>query len=240
MTAPASADGATRHPPSLTGVNKQRRRWAKSGATQERILDGALYVFSRNGYTAATISDVVAASGASIGSIYHHFGGKSELFLAIHQRLTFAVGQRITEAGHIATLASFDEQARGYLEAIWTNRRIAAVLGSADVPPGYDRIRRESMQAWFRDWLGMLDIDSTPSGALLMRVLIAVLTESAALVMTCTDDDEAASVIDAAIQHLNRLLGLEIGDDDPAHRAGAQNSAASSSTAGGGNDFGDR
>lgn len=206
MTAPASADGATRHPPSLTGVNKQRRRWAKTDATQQRILDGAIFVFRERGFTAATICDVVAASGASIGSIYHHFGGKSELFLAIHQRLVLAVGQRITDAGHIATLASFDAQARGYLEAIWDNRRIAAVLGSADVPPGYDRIRRDAMHAWFRDWLGPLDIDTTASGVLLERLLIAALTESSALVMTCADDDAAESVIDAAITHLNRLL----------------------------------
>lgn len=206
MIAPASADGAMRHPPRLTGVNRQRRRWAKSDATQQRILDGAIYVFREHGFTAATMSDVVAASGASIGSIYHHFGGKSELFLAIHERLTHAVGERITDAGHIATLASFDAQARGYLEAIWDNRRLAAVLGSDDVPPEYDQIRRESMHAWFRDWLGTLDIDPTASGVLLERVLIAVLIESAALLMTCADDTAAAAMIDAAIAHLNRLL----------------------------------
>jgi AcrR family transcriptional regulator len=207
MIAAASANGAEHDPMRLTGVKTQRRRWARSDDTQQRILDGAIHAFGEHGFAAATIGDVVDVSGASIGSIYHHFGGKSELFLAIHERLTIAVGQRISAAGHTATLATFETQARGYLEAIWTNRRIAAVLASDDVPPGYDRIRRESMRAWFHDWLGMLDIDTTASGALLMRVLIAVLIESASLVMTCADDDEATSVIDAAIRHLNRLLG---------------------------------
>jgi AcrR family transcriptional regulator len=34
------------------------------------------------------MADIVDHSGASIGSIYHHFGGKKELFLAIFDRLT--------------------------------------------------------------------------------------------------------------------------------------------------------
>jgi AcrR family transcriptional regulator len=46
-------------------------------------------VFATRGFTAATVADVVAGSGASVGSIYHHFGfgGKNELFLAIFERM---------------------------------------------------------------------------------------------------------------------------------------------------------
>jgi AcrR family transcriptional regulator len=210
MAAPAPANAVLGHPSGLTGVNNSRRRWAKSDATQLRILDAAAAVFHEHGYAAATIGDVVIAAGASIGSIYHHFGGKSELFLAIHQRLRAAVGKRITDSGHIASGTSFretfDAQARGYLEAIWANRHIALILSTDDVPPGYERVRRDTMQAWFRDWLRELDIGSPAAGALLIRVLVAVLTESAAQVMMCDDADAADAVTDAAIAHLNRLL----------------------------------
>lgn len=71
------------------------RRWAKTDATQRRILDAATQVFATKGFTAATIAEVVAGSGASIGSIYHHFGGKSELFLAIFEQMADAVERRI-------------------------------------------------------------------------------------------------------------------------------------------------
>jgi AcrR family transcriptional regulator len=54
------------------------RRWAKTDATQQRILDAATEVFSAHGFTAATMADIVDYSGASIGSIYHHFGGKKD------------------------------------------------------------------------------------------------------------------------------------------------------------------
>jgi AcrR family transcriptional regulator len=209
MTAPAAAEGVSGHPSNLTGVNIARRRWAKSDATQLRILDAAAAVFREHGYAAATIGDVVTTSGASIGSIYHHFGGKSELFLAIHEQLRVGVGQRITD-GHGTAPASFSDslnaQARRYLEAIWTHRHIAILLSTDDVPPGYERIRRDSMRTWFQHWLAELDIDSSAAGALLTRVLIAVLTESAAQVMRCDSADDAAVVMDAAVDHLTRLL----------------------------------
>jgi AcrR family transcriptional regulator len=181
------------------------RRWARTDATQQRILDAATEVFGQRGYTVATIGDVVAASGASIGSIYHHFGGKSELFQAIHDRMSADVEFRIAETERDAAPASFEAQARVYLEAVWANRRTAMVLAADDVPPGFDRIRREGMQARFQDWLSLLDIDTSIGGTLLVRILIAVLSESAALVMNCEDAAQAEPVIDAGIGYLNRL-----------------------------------
>jgi AcrR family transcriptional regulator len=74
------------------------RRWAKTDATQQRILDAATDVFAARGFTAATMADIVDHSGASIGSIYHHFGGKKELFLAIFERLAADVSSRIDAA----------------------------------------------------------------------------------------------------------------------------------------------
>jgi AcrR family transcriptional regulator len=43
------------------------------------ILEAALEVFTKRGYHRATIEEIRAASGASTGSIYHHFRGKEEL-----------------------------------------------------------------------------------------------------------------------------------------------------------------
>ncbi|MDF2823788.1 MAG: TetR family transcriptional regulator [Mycobacterium sp.] len=202
MAAPATADGVSNHTSELTHVKIRRRRWTKTDATQQRILDAAAAAFREHGFTAATIGDVVSASGASIGSIYHHFGGKTELFLAIHERLRACLGDQITGAAD----ASFHVQAHRYLEAVWTHRDIAVILSADDVPPGYERIRRAGMQAWFRDWLSDLDLDSCASAALLTRVLSAVLSESAAEVMACTDHAHATVVMDAAVAHLDRLL----------------------------------
>ena len=61
------------------------------------------------------------------------------------------------------------------------------------------------MRLWFRDWLSVLDIDHSAHGVLLARVIIALLTESAAMLMPCDTPAEAAPVIDAALICINKL-----------------------------------
>jgi len=51
---------------------------------RQEILDAALAAFSERGFATATIDDVRKGSGASIGSIYHHFGGKEDLADALY------------------------------------------------------------------------------------------------------------------------------------------------------------
>ncbi len=51
---------------------------------REAILDSALDVFLERGVVAASIEEVRTRSGASVGSLYHHFGGKEGLAGAVH------------------------------------------------------------------------------------------------------------------------------------------------------------
>lgn len=48
------------------------------------ILDAALQAFAERGTAAATVDDVRRRSGASVGSIYHHFGDKEGLAAALY------------------------------------------------------------------------------------------------------------------------------------------------------------
>jgi AcrR family transcriptional regulator len=50
------------------------------------LLEAALRCFCRRGYDATTIEDIVNESGASIGSIYHHFGDKSGIAAALYEQ----------------------------------------------------------------------------------------------------------------------------------------------------------
>ncbi len=52
---------------------------AARGERQEAILSAALDCFSERGFAATTVDEIRGRSGASIGSIYHHFGGKEGL-----------------------------------------------------------------------------------------------------------------------------------------------------------------
>lgn len=195
-------------------ITTRSRRWAKTGATQQRILDAATEVFATSGFTAATMADLVAGSGTSIGSIYHHFGGKSELFLAIFEQMADAVDQHIGVAMRQAFQSAphgvdrrrvFEIHVRAYLQAMWENRRRARVLSSGDTPPGFETAHRNRMIAAFHRWMAVLELDTSPRGQLQRRVLVSTMAESSLMVAACEDPDDVAPIIDATIEWIGRL-----------------------------------
>jgi AcrR family transcriptional regulator len=58
----------------------KRRSWASTPATRRRILDAALDCFDERGTAGTTIEDICSAAGLHVGSIYHHFAGKADVF----------------------------------------------------------------------------------------------------------------------------------------------------------------
>jgi AcrR family transcriptional regulator len=75
---------------------------------RQAILDAALAVFDEHGVEGATIADVRRRSGASVGSIYHHFGGKEELADAVYLE-----GLRDYQRGILALLERDPDAERG-------------------------------------------------------------------------------------------------------------------------------
>src|ERR1700739_4511342 len=196
-------------------TSAQAPRWAKTGHPQQRTLDAATEVFATRGFSAATMADVVAGSGASIGSIYHHFGGKNELFLAIFEQMANAVARRIETAMKQAGLEAgtdadprriFELHVRAYLEAMWENRRLARVLTSGDAPAGFEVARRDRMQAAFRSWIAVLELDKSVRGQLLGRILVATMAESSLMVAECENPDDVPAITDATIEWIDRVI----------------------------------
>lgn len=75
---------------------------------KQQILDAALQAFTEKGFAAATVADVRALSGASTGSIYHHFGDKEGLAAAL-----FVAAIRDYQAGFLAVLEAERDAERG-------------------------------------------------------------------------------------------------------------------------------
>jgi AcrR family transcriptional regulator len=65
------------------GDHREGRNDGDESSRRQVILDGALACFSEHGYEATGISDIRARSGASVGSIYHHFGSKEGIATAL-------------------------------------------------------------------------------------------------------------------------------------------------------------
>lgn len=59
------------------------RRDTNAEATRALIIGKARKVFAKNGFADAGLSEIVTAAGVTTGAVYHHFGDKKGLFLAV-------------------------------------------------------------------------------------------------------------------------------------------------------------
>ena len=104
------------------------------GNRRATILDAALRCFTRSGYARTSIEDVVRESGASVGSIYHHFGGKEQLAAALYTD-GLADYQRGFRAELEAEHVDAEEAVRGvvayHLRWVEGNRDLARYLFSS-------------------------------------------------------------------------------------------------------------
>ena len=84
-----------------------RRTKEEAEITKQNLLSAALEVFSRKGYTATRVEDVARQANLSTGAIYHHFGGKSDLYIALVEKNSAKANrlaqQSIEEGGSPAT-----------------------------------------------------------------------------------------------------------------------------------------
>ena len=58
----------------------------RTAATRQALLDAARRVFTRDGFEAARIEDVAAATGHTRGAFYAHFHTKEDLFFALFEQ----------------------------------------------------------------------------------------------------------------------------------------------------------
>ena len=67
-------------------------------ATRAHLIDVATRLFAAHGYDGTSITAVLAESGVSRGSLYHHFPGKDALFWAVLEGVAARVGQQVADA----------------------------------------------------------------------------------------------------------------------------------------------
>lgn len=52
---------------------------------QDRMINGALKIFARNGYQKASTDDIVKEAGISKGLLFHYFGSKAGLYIFVYE-----------------------------------------------------------------------------------------------------------------------------------------------------------
>ncbi len=71
---------------------------SKAEKTKANIIEQAASLFNQKGYTAASIADIMEATGLKKGGIYNHFQSKDELAVAAFDYAVDLVNQRILGA----------------------------------------------------------------------------------------------------------------------------------------------
>ncbi len=188
-------------------------QWTRTAATQRNLLDAATEVFVQHGFTNASISDIVARAGSSVGSLYHHFGGKTELFLALwddyqneHERLVAAAVARARKAGEENPLALFNVGSRSYFDYTWKHRDLERVFIEGDTPPGFEVLRRERGREWVRQNSVLLGASDDTLGRLTVAVITDIVTVSGQEVALSASKREADEVVEAAAVLVARLV----------------------------------
>jgi AcrR family transcriptional regulator len=188
-------------------------QWGRTAHTQRALLDAAREVFTSRGFSDASIAEVVERAGSSVGSLYHHFGGKSELFLALWQEHQQAHEQAASKAVAEARKAGvtdpgelFAAGARAFLQGSWQRRDLALLFLSGDGPPGFEVLKRQRGHEWVGQNDVLLNLPDTPLDRLYASVLTTLIGEGAREVATAGNRRQASAVIDAVIEYARRLL----------------------------------
>jgi AcrR family transcriptional regulator len=91
-------------------VTRLTRAQAKA-RTRELLLDAAARVFAQKGLAGASVDEIAAAAGYSIGAVYSNFGSKEQLFVEL---LKERANDRVTRATEIAADAEPAQAQRAF------------------------------------------------------------------------------------------------------------------------------
>ena len=187
----------------------------RAAATRGAILDAAREVFTTAGFSDANIADVVTRAGASVGSLYHHFGGKADLYLALFEdyecrqedRATAAVAQA-RAGGERSPMDLFLVGARAYLRGCWDERELARLFLAGGGPPGSELLGRKRFHEWARlneRLLGGYDEPGGPSSDALVLVLTTVVAEAGHAVAVCDSENRAMDFAEDVLTLVGRM-----------------------------------
>ncbi|MEX0168852.1 TetR/AcrR family transcriptional regulator [Streptomyces sp. LMG1-1-1.1] len=189
-------------------------------ATVERLLTAALRVFAESGRQGFTVNAVSAASGVSLGSLYHHFGSFDGLAAALYIRCT----ERL--CGEVVTALARARTARTGVRAVISaylrfteEHPDAALFLHASACSGYlvahaDRIReaREpllaAIGAWMRPRVEAGEIAPMP-GPVIEALVIGPAAETARRWLARTHDVDLAEAARILPDRVWRSLSAE-------------------------------
>ncbi len=151
------------------------RRSERRALVREELVDAAATVFARKGYDAASVAEIAAQAGYTVGAVYSNFSGKRALFEAVFAQKsdeTFALattfGSSVEDLAGIARrLLDQDANERRWW-LLWLEAVIEAQRDPAKVWPlsSVEAYSRSSIAGILREQLPGIEDDLTLATAL--------------------------------------------------------------------------
>ncbi|WP_456309625.1 TetR/AcrR family transcriptional regulator [Serratia proteamaculans] len=186
-----------------------RRTRAEMEETRATLLATARKVFCEYGYADTSMDDLTAQAGLTRGALYHHFGDKKGLLVAVVEQIDDEMDQRLHA---ISTHANdpwegFCNRCRAYLEMALEPefqrivlRDAKAVLGGSS--PESQRHCVESMRGLIRNLIQQGVVDDVDAEGL-ASLIYGSLAEAAFWI---AEGDESNTRLTQGITALNLLL----------------------------------
>jgi len=184
----------------------------RGAATRSGLLAAAREVFVSQGYARAGVTEIVALAGASVGSLYHHFSGKAELYVSLYDELESEYSERARsavrrarEAGISDPLQLFLVGARGYLDVCAEQLELSGLFARGDGPPGFDRDWRQRLSDWVSKNTEFFGRNGEPLDEAVAIVMTGAMMVAVAEMALSADPQTARRIEDGVIAVLSRL-----------------------------------
>ncbi|WP_084464651.1 TetR/AcrR family transcriptional regulator [Microtetraspora fusca] len=183
------------------------------------LAEAARELFAKKGFSATSVSDITERAGMSVGSLYYHYGSKTNVYVAIWLRYQRSQEARAREtvtavraAGVTNGLRLFLAGTRAYLLGAWEHRDVVRLVADGDTPPGFGLRMRRINQDWFRQNSALLRDSANAPGhddPLAVRAIVAIVTDAMGgicrEVAACATREEAEELVARAIDVFARL-----------------------------------
>jgi AcrR family transcriptional regulator len=80
------------------GMDVKSKKVQQGAVTRQALLRAARALFGEQGYSATSLDEVAQAAQVTKGALYHHYGGKQELFAAVYEQVKREVSERAATA----------------------------------------------------------------------------------------------------------------------------------------------
>lgn len=178
--------------------------------TRAKLLATARHAFAAQGYGQTSMDDFTAAVGLTRGALYHHFGSKEGLLVAVIEQIEAEVGVRLQAVSDAAPTPwqGFCRRCQTYLELALEPEIRRIILQDAratfgDVPQAAQSVGIAALQAALDELIAAGTVLPVHAGAV-ARMIYGIVTEASFWI--AEPDGDQQERLRQALDGLDRLL----------------------------------